>query len=109
MTKELGEQVRMFREARVVAGFAGSGLFHLMFDEEPKDVILVASESYHAENEHLIAGVRGHRIRVAWCRSEAEWVDGAGHVRSEASMQAPYTFDADREGQDVRRWIAELG
>ena len=39
---DIAEQARMYREADVVAGFAGSGLLGVMFAPSPKRVIMLA-------------------------------------------------------------------
>jgi hypothetical protein len=72
----------------------------------PKHVILVASESYHAKNEHLIAAAAGHRLDIAWCRAERERVPGSGFSR--AVFHSPFTFDLDREGAWIEQVLAEL-
>ena len=41
----LADQVRLFREAEVVAGFAGSGLFTLSLSDSPKRVIMISSKT----------------------------------------------------------------
>lgn len=92
---DLPEQTRIFREARVIGGFAGSGLFHTMLCDIPKHVVMVCSDAYTAKNEQMIAAVRGHRVDVAWCRSDAlrpevGWSKGTFH--------SPFTFDVTREG-----------
>ncbi|WP_169570569.1 glycosyltransferase family 61 protein [Nocardioides insulae] len=102
----LPEQVRMFRQADVVAGYAGSGMFGLLWAEEPKEVILITSESYSARNEWLIAGLVGHQVHVAWCRSEAEWSDGRWQP---GAFQAGFHFDFEREGAFVKEVVAGLG
>ena len=66
----LADQVRMVREADVVAGFAGSGMFQIAFAGGPKHVILVGSESYTASNEYLISSVVGHRLDLVLCRPD---------------------------------------
>jgi len=101
----LAEQARMFREAETIAGFAGSGLFNLLLVDRPTHLIMVSSESYTAENEWMIAAVRGHRVDVVWCEAEIkmkkeQWVREAFH--------SPYWFNADREGVFLRRILAEL-
>ncbi|GGL54026.1 hypothetical protein GCM10011575_10550 [Microlunatus endophyticus] len=101
----LPDQIRMFRQADAIAGFAGSGMFHLMFTPEPKQVILVTSESYTGRNEWLIAGVFGHAINVAWCRSEAEW---RGDHFASGGYQSAFSFDFDREGVFVRDTAAAM-
>lgn len=104
----LGEQIRIFREADVIAGFAGSGMFNLMFVPEPKDVIVVASESYYAQNEYQIAGARGHRVVVAWCASEAPWTEGVGFPMTDEAMQTPYEFDLDHAGAFVEEALRRI-
>ena len=101
----LADQVRIFRETKVVAGFIGSGLFHLMWATEAKPVIVVSSESYTGRNEALIAGVLGHELDVAWCRSEGEW---RGDRFAPGSYQAGFTFDFEREGVFVKEAVASL-
>jgi len=101
----LPDQIRTFRQADRIAGFIGSGMFHLMFTPEPKQVILVSSESYTGRNEWLMADVLGHQINLAWCRSEAEW---AGDHFVRGGYQAGFTFDFDREGEFVRQTLATV-
>lgn len=101
----LAEQARMFREADTIAGFAGSGLFTVMLAERPKHLIMVCSESYNAENEWMIAAVRGHRVDVAWCEAEIKRQKGRF---VEKAFHSPFTFDFDREGAFVKRILAEL-
>lgn len=96
----LAEQARMFREAGVVGGFAGSGMFGILFSDAPKRVVLVSSDLYTAKNEHLIAAVRGHHVDTAWCRADLPraprgWMPDA--------FRAGFTFDHRREGA----WLAD--
>lgn len=102
----LAEQARMFREAEVIGGYAGSGLFNLMLADEPKHLIMVSSESYTAENEWMIAAARGHHVDVAWCEAEIKMRKGAFQ---EGAFHSPYSFDFAREGVFVERVLAELG
>jgi capsular polysaccharide biosynthesis protein len=102
----LVEQARMFREADVVAGYAGSAMISTVMCGAPKHVILVASESYHAKNEHLIAAAAGHRLDIAWCRAERERRPGVRFAR--AVFHSPFTFDPDREGAWLRQILADL-
>jgi capsular polysaccharide biosynthesis protein len=101
----LPEQVRMVREADVVAGFAGSGMFQIAFAGGPKRVILVGSESYTASNEYLISSVVGHRLDLVLCRPDVP-KDGQGF--SNASYQSDFTYDDRREGAFLRQVLAEL-
>jgi len=92
----LGDQVRMFRAAEVVAGFGGSGLFQLAFVPRPVRVVEVVSDAYHPRNEFLIAAVRGHRVDTVVCRAERR------------TMQSPFAYDARREGAFLRETLAGL-
>jgi capsular polysaccharide biosynthesis protein len=101
----LAEQVRMVREADVIAGFAGSGMFQIAFAGGPKHVIIVGSESYTASNEYLISSVVGHRLDLVLCRPD---VPKVGPGFSNESYQSDFTYDDRREGAFLRRVLAEL-
>jgi capsular polysaccharide biosynthesis protein len=101
----LAEQVRMVREADVIAGFAGSGMFQIAFAGGPKHVILVGSESYTASNEYLISSVVGHRLDLVLCRPDVP-SDGPGF--SNVSYQSDFTYDDRREGAFLRAVLAGL-
>lgn len=97
----LAHQVAMFDRARVVAGFAGSGMFNLAFSQGPKDAILVSSESYTARNEYMISSVVGHRLRVIWCAADLQQPEGGW---SDAAFHSGYSFDTERDS----RFLAEI-
>jgi capsular polysaccharide biosynthesis protein len=101
----LPDQVRMVRDADVVAGFAGSGMFQIAFAGGPKHVILVGSESYTASNEYLISSVVGHRLDLVLCRPD---VPQERPRFSNASYQSDFTYDDDREGRFLREVLADL-
>jgi hypothetical protein len=95
----------MVREADVVAGFAGSGMFQIAFAGGPKHVVLVGSESYTASNEYLISSVVGHRLDLVLCRPD---VPKRGPRFSNASYQSDFTYDDGREGVFLRKVLAGL-
>jgi len=99
----LPQQVRMFRRAEVIAGYAGSGLFTLAFSPEPTRLILLSSENYTARNEYLIASVRGHPIDLIWCPAERPFVDG---VWTHAAFQSDYRVDLERDGHHLESLLA---
>ncbi|HVG68742.1 MAG TPA: glycosyltransferase family 61 protein, partial [Gaiellales bacterium] len=101
----LAEQVRMVREADVVAGFAGSGMFQIAFAGGPKHVILVGSESYTASNEYLISSVVGHRLDLVLCRPD---VPRTKRRFDNRSYQSDFTYDDAREGVFLREALATL-
>ena len=93
----LGEQVRLFRKARVIGGFAGSGLFNLCYAGDSKRVIMISSTAYTARNEYLIASVLGHQIDSVTCVP-----DNPGFY------QSPFAFDPGREGTFLQSVFASL-
>ncbi|GAB2771428.1 hypothetical protein GCM10027020_25670 [Nocardioides salsibiostraticola] len=96
----LADQIRLVREAEVIGGFAGSGMFQIAFAGAPKHVILIGSESYAATNEYMISSVVGHRLDLVHCRPD---VPAKGKF-SAAAYQSDFTFDHQREG----RWLADV-
>jgi hypothetical protein len=84
----LGDQVRLFRDAEVIAGFVGSGLFSMCFAHRPTRVITIGSTAYSARNEYLFAALLGHRIDSVTCVPD-----------DETTYQSPYTFDHAAEGR----------
>jgi capsular polysaccharide biosynthesis protein len=102
----LADQVAMFRAAETVAGFAGSGLFHLAFVKQPTTVITLAPYSYTARNEHLIAATRGHRVVSVW--STPDIPHPAGTWTQEA-FGSSFTFDFEDEGRYLAERLDELG
>ena len=98
----IGEQVSLFRDARTVAGLAGSGLFHLCFCE-PKRVIIIWPESYSARNEYLISSVIGHELTVFWCTPDRGHPEGGWDV---TAYQSTYAFDFERDGERLAEVLA---
>lgn len=94
----LPEQAAMFHEAEVVAGFAGSALFNVMFTDRPKHVIAVASETYTPRNEYLISALRGHRLDMTY--SKPDRTDPKFQTKR---FMSSFRFDVDREG----RWLQD--
>jgi capsular polysaccharide biosynthesis protein len=101
----LADQVRMVREADVVAGFAGSGMFQIAFAGGPKHVILVGSESYTASNEYLISSVVGHRLDLVLCHPDVPKTERPFDNRS---YQSDFTYDDAREGGFLREVLSSL-
>ncbi len=91
----LGDQVRMFRGAEAVGGFAGSGMFHIAFVDRPLHVIQVCSDAYNPRNEYLMAAVRRHRLDRVLCRAQGQ-----------GGIQSSFRYDDDREGPFLRRLLA---
>ena len=101
----LAEQVAMVRGAEVVAGFAGSAMFHVALAGRPTHVVVVGSESYPAHNEYLMSAVVGHRLDIVACQPEVPRVDGQF---TRASFHSDFIYRPEREGIFLRSVLAEL-
>ena len=101
----LPDQAALFREAEVVAGYAGSAMFSLLYSA-PKRVVLVSSRLYHIRNEHMIASVVGHEIDLVACEPDAPR-DPRRH-RSAHALEAGFTFDPREEGGYLGKVLASL-
>lgn len=89
---DFAAQAAMFRQARVIAGFAGSGMVNSMF-APGATVILVSGDSYNAVNEQLIRSVVGGELHYFWGESQIK--HPAGGWTWEA-YQSNFVFDVDR-------------
>lgn len=101
----LPDQVRLFRRARAIAGFGGSGMFGLMWADEPKAVTLLSSERYPGRNEFLIAGLLSHDLHVIWSPT-LDRDPETGRWRRDVA--APFTVDMERDGAFLRSAAARL-
>jgi capsular polysaccharide biosynthesis protein len=90
------EQVVAFRNAEVIAGYAGSGMFTSMLCGRPARILLICSEGYIPHNERLITAVRGHEVDIFWS------------VPDHWEINGPFRFDFDREGRCLRETLAQL-
>ena len=94
--RPFAEQVALFRNAEVIAGFAGSAMFTLALCDVPKRVLLVCSEGYTPHNEYMITSVRRHDVDIFWS------------VPDSTRINAAFTFDFQREGRHLRRVLDGL-
>jgi capsular polysaccharide biosynthesis protein len=101
----IAEQAMIFDQAAVIAGFAGSGLFTMMFSAEPKPVIMISSTSYTARNEYLIASAIGHDLTVIYSIPDIHHPRGGW---TNEAFQSPFTFDFDNEGRYLNQVLSEL-
>lgn len=95
---EFADQVTMFANAEVIAGFAGSGLFTMMFAPD-KTVIAICADTYTATNEHLIGSVVGARLHYFLAEAETQHTEGGW---TKAAYQSNFHFDVQRHTADIR-------
>ena len=101
----MAEQAMIFDQAAVIAGFAGSGLFTMMFSERPKPVIMISSTSYTARNEYLIASAIGHDLTVIYSIPDIHHPQGGW---TNEAFQSPFTFDFEKEGRYLDQVLSRL-
>jgi capsular polysaccharide biosynthesis protein len=99
----LAQQVAVFRDARVIAGFGGSAMFNLMFAKSVETVILLSHEAYTARNEHLFTSLTGGDVHYFWSRPDVAHPEGGWTFEA---FTAAWEFDFERNGEDLARVIA---
>lgn len=97
----LPDQVAMFHDAEVVAGFAGSGMFTTLFSDRAKHVVLISPDTYGPSNEHMIGAVRGHRLDIAVAASDHR-------EQGRGALRAPFTVDMSEEGVWIEQVLRSL-
>ena len=88
----LADQVAMARHAEAVAGYGGSGMFHLLLGGAPRPLVVVSHTGYHVWNEKAIAALWDHPITIV--RGTPDVTTAQFSTRE---MHADYTLDPDRE------------
>ena len=100
----LPDQVRLVREAEVISGFAGSGMFHTALTGAPKHVIAITHANYHVHNEQMFAAVLGHRLDLVLARPDVP----KGDRFDRDSFHSAYTVDFERDGAFLEQVLREL-
>lgn len=101
----LADQVALFRSARVIGGYAGSGLFQMAFVPEPRTFVQIRAETYGPTNEYLIASVLGHRLVSVVGRAERTEDE---ERRNAKRYQSSFRIDLDKEGRFLREVLDQL-
>lgn len=100
----LPEQVALVGGADVVAGYAGSAMFHVALRTSPARVLALTHTNYHAANEKFICAGRGHQLHLIRSQPEVE-----SHGRfSVKAFHSPYRVDWQREGATLLRVLGGL-
>jgi len=100
----LAEQAELFATARVIAGYAGSGMFNMIYSEQPGTRIVIASEGYPARNEYLISAVKGDDFHYISCPSRPP----ADPLSDLIPMHHDFEFDFDRDGDALKAVLASI-
>jgi capsular polysaccharide biosynthesis protein len=100
----LADQARLFREARVVAGFGGSALFNVMHTRRLEALVVLNHSGYYARNEHLFASVKGGESHYFWSPPDVRVSD----PWSAQALRASWEFDERRLGEELDRLLVRL-
>lgn len=98
----LPDQVRLFSNVPVIAGYAGSGLINTVFSSGPATRIALASKSYWATNEYHIAALYGGDLHYFWCDPVFSG------DKDENTFHANYEFDFERDGPALDKLLQSL-
>lgn len=102
---DLAQQAYLFRDARVVAGFGGSGLFNIFNSQALEHLVVLNHESYTARNEHLYAAVLGCTEHYFWSPADI------AHPTNGWSAEAYYSgweFDFERNLDQLTQLLKSL-
>lgn len=102
---DLAQQAHVFRDAGVVAGFGGSGLFNVFNSTDLEHLVVLNHESYTARNEHLFAAVLGCAEHYFWSPAD---IAHPPNGWSEEAYYSGWEFDLDRNLDDLEDLLRSL-
>lgn len=104
-TLDIADQIKLFSQARAVAGYAGSGMFTMAYSVNHPTWIVVGSKSYTATTEYLFAGLYDDPIRYIMCDPE---IEQPATGWSSAAYFSDYRFNFQRDGRQLNSILARL-
>ncbi|WP_195909256.1 DUF563 domain-containing protein [Microlunatus sp. Gsoil 973] len=99
------EQAGLFRDAEVVAGFVGSGMFNILYATKLRQLILLGHEAYTARNEYLFAAVLGGAVDYFWSTPDKHHPPGRW---SNEAFVSDWEFDFERNEAELRSLLDRL-
>lgn len=102
---DLSAQVKIFAEAKVIAGFGGSGLFNMMFAQRLESMIILNHDSYQHRNEHLYTSLLGCDVHYFWSTAD---IPQPGKSSSLAATESDWEFDFERYGKALAEVLDAL-
>jgi Glycosyltransferase 61 len=99
---DLAVQAGVFSSARVIAGFAGSAMFTMMYARNLETMILLGNEAYKARHEYLYASLLGATLHYFWSRPDIEHPEGGW---SRKAFLGPWAFDFQRNGEPLKELL----
>lgn len=101
----LGDQAKVFGDARVIAGFAGSAMFNLTYARKAETFIVLEHDSYTHRNEHLYTSLLGGDVHYFWSPADVAHPPGGF---SRQAFQSAWEFDFDRNGAELEQLLCSL-
>ena len=101
----LPEQARLFRDARAVGGFGGTGMFNLLFAAQAPPVVVLNHAGYDARNEELITAARGSDLHYFWSAPDR---DHPRATSTTARSSRPGVRHAGQHREALRALLREL-
>ena len=98
----LAEQVHLFRKAREVAGFGGSGMFNIVYARNLEKLVVLNHEAYIARNEHMFCSLLGAEEHYLWSTPEVVHPEGRFSVET---FRADWRFDFARNEAHLRKVV----
>ncbi len=99
------DQAALFAGARLVAGFAGSALYNLLYSDKLEHLVVLGHEGYTARYEHLYATVLGCPADYFWSTPDVSHPQGGW---SEAAYYSAWEFDFRRNEPELRELLERL-
>lgn len=102
------EQATAFANAKVAAGYIGSGLYSAMFSPRAMDIIGFVNTSYVATNEYFISTVLNHRMHNFWCDDIKGNRDRDAAGRPLGATNWDYAFNFERDGARLEQVLNDV-
>lgn len=98
------DQIKTFSQAKVIAGYAGSGTFNTMFSNSVKKMFIIGSDSYTSCNEHYICAIKNIDLTYFWGDSLLQH----GSQWSAKAFMSDYNFNYERDEAALRESLRFL-
>lgn len=100
----ISDQISLFRNVKEIGGYGGSGMLTALFAPKPIKLTVIASKSYTAVNEYMIAELGAHEIGYFWCEPD---LHQPADRWSEQAFMSDFTFDEETDSDRLREWISQ--
>lgn len=103
-TLSIEAQVSMFRSAKRIAGFGGSGLLNVVFASGcSSDLLVINSKSYGTWTEYLIRKLNPGKVAYYWCDSEVDHPNGGWSLEA---FESGFSVDMKNAEPFFENWLS---